>query len=87
MTALTKLRDRFTEADINDEIVVMRIDNGDFFSLSGTAAAAWRLIDGSRDRKMLIADLSREFEGDPQTIIDDIDAFLGQLRESKLLAG
>lgn len=87
MTVLAKLTDRFTEADIDDEIVVMRLDNGIFFSLSGTSAAVWRLIDGTRDRKGLLAALTDEFDGDEADIVSDVDEFLMRLRETGLLAG
>ena len=87
ITALTKRSDRFTEADIDQEIVVMRLDNGEFFSLSGTSAAIWRLIDGERDRASLISLLAEEFEGDEAVIAADVDAFLAQLREMALLVG
>ena len=85
--ALTKRSDRFTEADIDQEIVVMRLDNGEFFSLSGTSAAIWRLIDGQRDRATLLAALGEQFEGDESAIAADVDAFLDQLRETGLLVG
>ena len=39
MGNLTKQANRFTETDIDEEIIVMRLDNGEFFSLSGTGAA------------------------------------------------
>ncbi|MEO6581923.1 MAG: PqqD family protein [Sphingomicrobium sp.] len=87
MTAITKLRDRFTEADIDHEIVIMRLDNGEFFSLSGTAAATWRLIDGRRDRHALAAAANAEFDGSECEINADIDEFLVRLRETGLLAG
>ena len=51
---LAKREDRFTEAAIDDEIVVMRLDNGEFFSLSATSAAIWRLIDGTNDRDEIV---------------------------------
>ena len=86
MNAIVKRRDRFTEADIDDEIVVMRLDNGEFFSLSGTSAEIWRLIDGSRDRGALVAALAADFD-DESRIAADVDAFLVQLRETGLLAG
>lgn len=87
MNAVLKLDDRFTEADIEDEIVVMRLDNGEFFSLSGTGAAIWRLIDGTRDRAALIAALADEFDAEGSEIATDLDAFLIQLRDTGLLAG
>lgn len=87
MAALTKLLGRFTETDVDDEIIVMRLDNGEFFALSGTAAAAWRLIDGKRDRSVLLAVLAAQFAADEQQIEADIDELLRRLTQSGLVAG
>jgi hypothetical protein len=86
MTAIAKLHDRFTEADIDSEIVIMRLDNGDFFSLSGTGATVWRLIDGTRDRAALAAAAAEAYAADTQRIGADVDQFLEELREQGLLA-
>lgn len=80
MTALAKQAGRFTEAAIDDEIVVMHLSTGEFFSLTGTAAAIWRLIDGSRDRDALIGELSEEFGGKDREMAEDVEEFLNQLR-------
>lgn len=87
MSAITKLTDRFTQADIDSEIVIMRLDNGETFSLAGTAAAIWRLIDGSRDRAALIADAAGDFAANESDITADVDAFLVRLAETGLIAG
>ena len=82
---LTKLRDRFTETEIDDEIIVMRLDTGDFYSLSGTAGAAWRLIDGQRDKAGLMADLAEEFDTDQAAIAADVEELLLRFRKMGLL--
>jgi hypothetical protein len=87
MAALTKRIGRFTETGVDDEIIVMRLDNGEFFALSGTAAATWRLIDGKRDRAALVARLAAEFAADENRIAADVDELLEQLRESRLIDG
>jgi hypothetical protein len=86
MNAVAKQAGRFTETEIDDEIVIMRLDTGEFFAVSGTAAAAWRLIDGSRDRGALLAALTAEFSGDEQQIEQDVDEFLAQLKATGLIA-
>lgn len=86
MIALIKQVDRFTETNIDDEIVVMRLDSGDFFSLADTAAAAWRLIDGTRDRAALIEELAAQFDADEAEIAADLDEFLARLKEQGLVA-
>lgn len=87
MTAITKQPNRFVETDIDDEIVIMRLDNGDFFSLAGTSAAVWRLIDGIRDRRALLSALGDEFDGNQAEIAADVDDLIAQLAELGLLAG
>ncbi len=87
MTALVKLTGRYTETDVDDEVVIMRLDNGEFFALSGTAAAIWRLIDGESDRAVLIATLSDQFTANDTEIAADLDEFIGRLKVSGLLAG
>lgn len=87
MIAIIKEVGRFTEASIDDEIVIMRLDNGEFFSLSGTAAAIWRLIDGTRDQAALVRAVADEFAAEECQIAVDVDEFLVRLRETGLLAG
>ena len=86
MTApLAKATEKFSESAIDDEIVVMNLDSGSFFSLGGTARAVWLLIDGSRDRDALVAALAAQFEVPQAEIGGDIDAFLAQLDAAGLL--
>lgn len=85
MPAIRKLNDRFTEADVDHEIVIMRLDNGEFYSLSGASAAVWRLIDGERDKAALIAAAAVEYAMPERDIASDVDAFLLLLRDTGLL--
>ena len=85
MSKLRKAAGRFSETVIEGEVVVMNLDDGVFFSLTGTAAAGWHLIDGTRDRAELVSALAKEFATDPQTVAADLDPFLGQLIEAGLV--
>ena len=86
MAAIRKLTERFAESEVDEEIVIMRLDTGDLFSLPGTAATAWKLIDGSRDRAGLISALASDFAVNEQEIAADVDELLVRLREQGLLA-
>jgi hypothetical protein len=79
VTVPTKLTDRFTETSLDGEIVIMNIDTGEFLALTGTAAEAWSLIDGKRDRDLLLATLASRFGAQIQTVAPDLDDFLGEL--------
>ena len=86
MIAIQKLTANFTEADIDDEIILMRLDNGELLSLADTAAAVWRLIDGRRDRAALVAALEAEFTAGGQEIARDVAELLGELDDAGLIA-
>lgn len=87
MAAIEKLVRNFTETDIDDEIVIMRLDNGELLSLSGTGAAIWRLTDGSRDRQALAEAIAAEYSIGMQQSLQEIDEFLDQLAKAGLIAG
>ena len=84
---LTKRQDRFSETAIDDEIVVMNLDSGDFFSLEGTGRAAWLLIDGTRDLSAIIAVLAEQFAAAPNVMADDVERFVGELGRAGLVSG
>ena len=86
MTILTKQTNRFTETEIDDEIVVMLLDSGEFYSLTGTAAAIWRLVDGARDQAALTDALSADFDGCGTDISVEVEQFITELKELGLVA-
>jgi hypothetical protein len=83
---IRKRSDAFTEADVGDEIILMRLDNGELLSLTETGAAVWRMIDGSRDRAALIAALRKQYVGSAEDIGRDVDQLMDLLNEAGLIA-
>lgn len=84
---LTKDPAAYAETRIDGEIVVMSLASGDFFSLEGSAAAIWDLIDGTRDRAEVLARLATEFAGSQEEMAAGLDAFIAELRQHGLLSG
>ena len=76
---LVKCADRFVETVIDDEAVVMDLDSGNFFSLSGSALSIWELIDGRRDTAAIIASLAEEYGADETAIGEDLATFVADL--------
>jgi hypothetical protein len=85
MGLIEKRLERFTESTVEDEIVIMRIDNGEFFAIGGTGLEIWPLIDGSRDRDALLALLEQQFDAPADAIGPDLDAFLAELADAGLI--
>ena len=86
MAALAKLTGNFTETDVDDEIILMRLDNGELLTLTGAGPAIWRLIDGRRDRAALVAALTAEFDVGRDRIEHEVDELLARLAETRLIA-
>ena len=85
MTRLAKDPARFAETRIDDETVVMSLETGDFFSLTGTAQSIWRLLDGTRDRAAILAALAAEYDAPAAELEADLDPFLADLFAAGLL--
>ncbi len=86
MTApLAKRTAAFSETTVEGEIVLLNLAEGTFFSLTGTAAAIWPLIDGTRTRTALLDELARRYGDEPGAIAADLDAFLAQLSTAGFL--
>lgn len=76
---LIKCADRFVETAIDDEAVVMDLESGDFFSLSGSALSIWSLIDGRRDTAAILAALCTEYRAEETAIADEVATFISEL--------
>ena len=85
MTHLTKATDQFSETAIDDEIVVMSLASGSFFSLTGTARTIWQLLDDHRTEPALLAAVAASHATDEAAIAPELTQFLSQLREAGLI--
>ena len=79
--------DRISESEHEGEIVIVRLDSGELFSLRSVAADAWRLIDGNRDSAGLKQCLAAHYQAEADQISSDVDELLSTLREAGLLVG
>lgn len=81
---IRKLTQAFTETAIDQEVIVMSLASGEFYTLVDTARAIWLLIDGNRDRAGLIAALAADYG--PEVDAGEVDGFLGALAAAGLVA-
>jgi hypothetical protein len=85
MMTLTKAKGQFSESAIDDEIVVMSLDSGTFFSLSETGRSIWELLDRHSDRAELLTALALTYGQDETAIAAELDEFLASLGAAGLL--
>lgn len=75
----------FVETKIGDEVIVMHLESGEFFSLRGTAAEIWLLIDNQRSTSDIVKELADQHDAPASAVKDDVTEFLNQLGQAGLL--
>lgn len=86
MTLIRKVHANFAETRIDSEVVLMRLDTGQFHTLKSTGLAVWDLIDGTRDRDGIVAALAQVYDIEPEACAADVDRFLASLEGAGLAA-
>ena len=77
-----KIADSFVETEIDDEVVVLRLADGDIFSLVGTSLEVWKSIDGQKSTADIAAELSKLHDAPADTVADDVAGFIGELKDA-----
>ncbi len=84
---ITKAQASFSETAIDNEIVVMHLISGEFFSLTGTGRNLWLLIDGARTRDAIAVAAAEQYGLKPADIAAETDEFLADLTAAGFLEG
>jgi len=87
MTAIEKCTAAFIETTVDDEIVIVSLDAGQFFSLKDTGLAIWNMIDGTRSRGDILTELSARFDAPATVLEQDLDQFLGEISAAGFITG
>lgn len=75
-----------TVEDFDDEVIIVNLHNGSYFSLKGTAAAIWKGLNDHPNVSSLIDFLGTRYTLDA-TSIADLTNFLKQCQEDELFSG
>ena len=86
MAQLRKLTANFVETEVDGEVLIVDLDGGELFSLSGTARDIWRLIDGERSADAIVEALQQEFTAPAGAVEQDVRALLNELQDAALVA-
>ena len=77
-----KIAERYVETEIDDEVVVLRISDGDIFSLVGTSREVWKCIDGQKSADAIAAELSERHGAPADTVANDVAGFIAELKDA-----
>ncbi|WP_162789518.1 PqqD family protein [Altererythrobacter sp. ZODW24] len=79
MNAIIKQQADLIETQVDDELVIVSLVNGEFYSLKDTGLAIWQAIDGTRDEASLISTLASKCGAPEVEIAEDVQTFLSDL--------
>ncbi|WP_100260022.1 PqqD family protein [Qipengyuania seohaensis] len=82
MAAIRKLTENFIATEVGDETLLIDLDGGEMFSLSGTARAIWDAIDGKRGVPAIAAALAPLFDETVEVIERDAIALVAALAKA-----
>lgn len=71
--------------ELNGEVLLLDLRTSHYFGLTGTGARVWQLVEAGHDIDSAAGILTREYNGDPALIRDEVSAFVNDLVERGLL--
>ena len=77
--------DNFVETEVDEEIILMNLEDGHFFSLVSTSRRIWKLLDNIQTLHNLCGTLSAEFDVPLNQCQVDTAKLLEQLIDQKFL--
>ena len=70
----------------DDEVMIVNLTNGNYYSLAGTGAAIWTLIEGGNSHANMLAFLSANYQGNPEAIDESLKRFISELVSESLIS-
>jgi len=77
--------DQILSSDLGDEIVMMSIDEGKYFSLRGPAGRVWELLKQPVTPKAMIDILIEEYDVSAEQCEDELIALINDMFDGKLV--
>jgi hypothetical protein len=73
-------------SEMDGEIVMMSIENSEYYGLDPVASRIWELLEQPATIEQLVEKLQDEYEVDYETCLKDVIAFADELLEKKILS-
>lgn len=85
LSTIVRQSEKQVAADLDGEVAMMSIENGEYYVLDRVASRAWELIEEPVKVGELCAKLMDEYEVDEETCKNDVLAFLAQMNKKGLI--
>ncbi|MDQ7823727.1 MAG: PqqD family protein [Candidatus Eremiobacteraeota bacterium] len=71
-------------SELDDEVVLLDIDQGSYFSLNAVAADLWKLLDGSRTVASLVGEVLTLYDVEESQARQDVIRVVGDMVQKNL---
>lgn len=78
-------KDSITWRKLKDELVLMHLDTGAYYSLNETGVLIWQGIVDERPHEDIVNDISEMFDADREIIVQDFERLVNELADQGLL--
>ena len=78
-------RERITWRKLREELVLMHLDTGAYYSLNDTGIFIWESLADGRAYDSIIEAIVQEFEVDRETVIKDFERLVNELADQGLV--
>jgi len=82
-----KVQPKVVRECFEDEVVVINLESGNYYSLNGTGAEIWRELETGGSGEAAVTALLARYEAPETTIWQAVESFIRQLEEHGLVAG
>jgi len=76
---------RLLSAQVEDEIVMMSVEMGQYYNLNAVGGRIWHLLETPRSLDQIVSALADIYEAPKETIHAEVAAFLARLEREGLL--
>lgn len=76
---------RVVHETIDGEVIIIQLERGNYYSLSGTGEEIWRMLGEGLSREQIVARLEGSYSSANGEIAAAVDALYGQLLEEELV--
>lgn len=80
-----KIAENVLFQELDGEAVLLSLDEGCYFGLDELGTRIWKLIEDNLDESQVVEKIVEEYDVEPDQARQDLDKFLGDLKESGLI--
>ena len=70
----------------DDEVIVVNLESGSYYSVSGSGATIWKLIDAGASIPAIVRAVGERYRGDHDEIERAVGQFVDELRQEQLIS-